>query len=296
MPSGSIAWRAGPGRIATLLLAALLLAVLPPLAGRAQTAVVVMRADGVVEPLIVYEASASRCAPLALISPGAGGTQQGMAYLALALRRHGWTTLVLGHRESGPEALRADVDAAGGLRAGLLELTTDRRAYDGRLLDITAAMTLQVAGCRKRPMVLIGHSMGAATVMLEAGAANRLGLPAGKDRFDAYVALSPQGPGSIFPDGAWRGIGKPVLLVTGTRDQALEGGWRARTRAFDDMRPGCKALAVIDGATHLNFAGSGVARRTEEATARLVVEFLDGVRAGRCAQLPVLPGVSLHLK
>jgi hypothetical protein len=43
------------------------------------------------------------------------------------------------------------------------------------------------------------------------------------------VALSPQGPGSIFPETAWRGIAKPVLLITGTRDQALEGGWQSRT-------------------------------------------------------------------
>jgi predicted dienelactone hydrolase len=275
---------------------ALLFAWLLPSSAWTQTAIVVMRADGRAEPIIVYEANAGRCAPLALISPGAGGTEQGLAYLAIALRKHGWTALVLGHTDSGPDALRADRRAAGSLRAGLLELTTDRNAYFSRFLDITTALSLQDTNCRERRAVLIGHSMGAATVMLEAGAANRLGLPAGKDRFDAYVALSPQGPGSIFPDGAWRGIGKPVLLITGTRDQALEGGWQSRTRPFGDMPPGCKALAVVDGATHLNFAGIGFTRAAEDATTRLVLAFLDGVRDGYCPQLPVLAGVRLQTK
>lgn len=281
MPARSVACLAGGARAGALLLAWLL-----PLAAWAQTAIVVVRADGTVEPVIVYEANAGRCAPLALISPGAGGTERGLAYLAIALRQHGWTTLVLGHKGSGPDALRA----------GLLELTTDRSAYDGRFLDITAALTLQNRSCRDRRTVLIGHSMGAATVMLEAGAGNRLGLPAGKDRFDAYVALSPQGPGSIFPETAWRGIAKPVLLITGTRDQALEGGWQSRTKPFRDMRRGCKALAVVDGATHMNFAGVGFAKGAEDVTTRLVLAFLDGVRDGRCPQLPALAGVSLQTK
>lgn len=291
MPARSAACLAGCARAGALLLAWLL-----PLAAGAQTAIVVVRADGTVEPVVVYEANAGRCAPLALISPGAGGTEKGLAYLALALKQHGWTTLVLGHKASGPDALRADMRGAGGLQAGLLELTADRGAYDSRFLDITAALTLQSGGCRDRHTVLIGHSMGAATVMLEAGAGNRLGLPAGKDRFDAYVALSPQGPGSIFPESAWRGIAKPVLLITGTRDQALEGGWQSRTKPFRDMRRGCKALAVVDGATHMNFAGVGFAKGAEDVTTRLVLAFVDGVRDGRCPQLPALAGVSLQTK
>jgi len=291
MPVRSAAWAARCMRAGALLLAWLL-----PSSAWTQTAIVVVRADGRPEPMVVYEANAGRCAPLALISPGAGGTEQGMAYLAIALRKHGWTALVLGHTDSGPDALRADRRAAGSLRAGLLELTTDRNAYFSRFLDITTALSLQNTNCRERRAVLIGHSMGAATVLLEAGATNRLGLPAGKDRFDAYVALSPQGPGSIFPDGAWRGIGKPVLLITGTRDQALEGGWQSRTQPFGDMPPGCKALAVVDGATHLNFAGIGFTRAAEDATTRLVLAFLDGVRDGRCPQLPLLAGVRLQTK
>jgi hypothetical protein len=50
--------------------------------------------------------------------------------------------------------------------------------------------------------------------MLEAGAINMIAVaspPSGQDRFDAYVALSPEGPGIVFPDRAWRGIHKPML-------------------------------------------------------------------------------------
>ena len=62
--------------------------------------------------------------------------------------------------------------------------------------------------------------MGAVTVMLEAGAKNIIGVApsaAGLDRFDAYVALSPEGPGIIFSERAWHGIHKPLLVLTGTR-------------------------------------------------------------------------------
>ena len=47
-----------------------------------------------------------------------------MKYLAGALRNEGWMTVVLGHRESGPDALRAEVHKSG-LKSGLLALTTD---------------------------------------------------------------------------------------------------------------------------------------------------------------------------
>lgn len=125
--------------------------------------------------------------------------------LAEALRKEGWMTVVLGHRESGPDALWAEVHKSG-LKSGLLALTTDPGAYQDRFMDIAASLQWMGRRCKPSFVALIGHSMGAATVMMEAGAKNKLGLR-GQDRFDAYVAMSPQGPGSIFPPDAWREIG-----------------------------------------------------------------------------------------
>ena len=158
-----------------------------------------------------------------------------MHYLARGLQREGWRVIVIGHRESGPAALRGDQRGVG-LQARLLTLVTDPQAYQFRFLDIEAALRWAEAPCKPAFKALLGHSMGAATVMLEAGAANKLALQ-GQQRFAAYVALSPQGSGSIF------------------RDTALEGNWRTRTLPHAGMPPGCKWLAVIEGATHMNLGG-----------------------------------------
>jgi len=71
--------------------------------------------------------------------------------------------------------------------------------------------------------------MGSDTVMFEAGAHTTLELNgreiAGKDLFDAYVALSPSGAGSIFSSDSWEDIRKPMFVLTGTHDKGLEGTW-----------------------------------------------------------------------
>src|SRR5271169_5858733 len=74
----------------------------------AQEAAKVVRADGADTPMRVYRPANDQtrgCAPLALISPGAGGTENGYTYLAEGLRDHGWQAIVIGHKESGPGAL-----------------------------------------------------------------------------------------------------------------------------------------------------------------------------------------------
>src|SRR5580658_9515051 len=69
----------------------------------AQTRIEVPRADGRTTPLEVYDpgAKASTCAPLAVISHGAGGSEEGYGYLARALAGEGYTAIVMGHQESG---------------------------------------------------------------------------------------------------------------------------------------------------------------------------------------------------
>ena len=145
--------------------------------------------------------------------------------------------------------------------------------------------------------------MGAETALLEAGAKNMIGLAApstGQDRFDAYVALSPEGPGVIFPDDAWSGIRKPVLIMTGTRDQSLKGGPEARQVPWTDL-PGtpahCQWMGVIDGAMHGNFAGDGFgAKKVEEDVTRTIAAWLDGVRKQACVLPAPSQGLSMHAK
>jgi len=232
-------------------------------------------------PVTAYSPKSANCLGVAIISPGAGGSERGYQYLGDAMSSLGYLALVVGHRESGGRALHGHV-RQNGLREGLAALITDPHAYRGRLMDIAASAHWAQSQCKTGESILIGHSMGAATVMIEAGARNKLGVN-GTNAFSAYIALSPQGPGSIFPQNAWTEISQPVLSLTGTRDNELGGAsWETRTEPYKSMPAGCKWLGVIDGATHMNFAGNGMSRKVEALTTQVITAFLDALHRGDC--------------
>jgi dienelactone hydrolase len=262
------------------------------------------REDGATTPLLVYEASTSgsSCAPLAVISHGAGGDEHGYRYLAQSMSQLGYTTLVMGHRESGATAIRADIRDRG-LVMGVVALVADPYAEGARLLDVGAALAWSDHRCKAPFHVLLGHSMGAETVMLEAGARDMILLKpgvSGRSRFDAYVALSPEGPGIVFPAHAWTGIRKPILFMTGTNDKSLKGGVEARLVPWKDV-PGitshCQWQGMIDGATHFNFGGEGAGHeRVEPMVTSTIASFLKGVREGRCTLPSAINGLSVQAK
>ncbi len=270
----------------------------------AQPSITAARADGQTTPLLVYHAngSGSACPPLALISHGAGGSENGYRYLAEAMANLGYTAIVMGHRESGLPALTSDMRRYG-VKSGIQALVADTEAEQARLLDVSAALGWADTRCHAPFRVLLGHSMGSETVMLEAGARNIISVkspPAGQDRFDAYVALSPEGSGIVFPRDAWSHIHKPVLILTGTRDQALNGGPESRQEPWHDL-PGipshCQWLGVIDGANHMNFAGSGFGHlRVEPQVTQTITAFLDGVRKQSCVLPPQTRTMTLQAK
>lgn len=265
---------------------------------QAQQALSLPRADGAQTPVIVYDTPGNACPPLALVSPGAGGNEKGMAYLAEALSHDGWRAIVLGHRESGMDALRGDIRRDRGIRRGLKDLVADPNAYRGRFMDIDAAIAWSEQRCHAPFKALLGHSMGARTVMLEAGARNKLGLE-GRNPFDAYVAMSPPPADEVFPPDAENSVAAPMLLLTGTRDFTVDHeGYADREQAFDSLRSRCAWSGVIDGATHLNFAGVGFGAKsaTEDATVTLGTTFLDALRDGHCGRPPVVKGVAIRTK
>ena len=260
----------------------------------AQQTVTSPRVDGAQAPLRIFAPSRQSCAPLAIISPGAGGTENGYTYLAEGLRDHGYLAVVMGHKESGPATLRKDVFHKG-IHGGLKDMVTNRTLQRDRMLDLTVALDWAEKQCHPPFKVLLGHSMGSDTLMFEAGATNKLDVH-GEDRFDAYVALSPSGPGSIFSASSWRNIHKPVYVLTGTRDKGLEGTWEWRTTPFEGLPVGCNWLGVIDGATHMNFAGVGFSRKTEKLTVSSINTFLDDVRKRSCVLPPAEPGLTLKTR
>ena len=262
------------------------------------------RSDGQSTPFLLYPAAraASGCAPLAIISHGAGGSEDGYRYLAQAMATLGYTTVVMSHAESGMDALRADM-LRYGVMEGLTALVADPNAEQARLLDVGAVLKWADGRCRPPFRVLLGHSMGAETVMLEAGAKNIISVsspPAAQDRFHAYVALSPEGPGIVFSGDAWSGIHKPMLILTGTRDQSLKGGPQARLVPWHEL-PGmesrCQWMGVIDGATHMNFAGNGLGRENvEPLVTKTIGDFLAGVRQKFCTPPTAVSGMKLQEK
>ncbi len=245
----------------------------------------------------VYPPSSKTCKGVVVVSHGAGGNERGYSYLGEFFASSSFLTVIPTHRLSDKSALtRLRKDH--GLEDGLIQLTTNSKAYKERLVDIGIAKSWAEKKCDSGFSVLLGHSMGAATVMLEAGTKNLMDL-SGEDRFDAYIALSPQGEGAIFNAKSWSPIQKPLLSITGTRDDELSGNsWKHRTQPFKNMSAGCKWLAVIDDATHLNFAGLGFSYRTEKYTIEVIDAFLAGINKGCRAptSLKSLQGLYLFLE
>lgn len=255
--------------------AALLLAAAPL---QAQQTLTLARDIGGSSRVMQY-APVGICKGKAILSHGAGGSENGLAYMARFLQQQGWLVLVPGHAESGRAALREHMPGPD-IRTGLAGLITDAAAYRARFADIAAAKAWADSHCRHPFTALIGHSMGAATVMLLAGARNRLGLDE-RIGFNAYVAMSPQGIGSIFPVNAWQDIRMPVYALTGTEDRELGAPWTSRLQAYRSMPPGCKWQGIVDGADHRAFGRGGTEQQAVLITGS-VLAFLDAVRTGDC--------------
>jgi dienelactone hydrolase len=270
--------RGSPGAVVRLILSvALALCVAVDAALAADSLINIPRQDGSPVPARLYgDWNDGGCPPTVLVSHGLGGSEDGLRYLGEGLAVSGYRVAVMGHRESGRRAL-IEVMAAREKEP----LIADPRKFEGRFMDLDAALSYAVRDCRPALLVLAGHSMGAATVMVEAGATGKVATGAA-DRFDAYVAISPQGVGWMFDHGAWRNISKPVLMVTGTRDSGYDGDYETRLAAFDGLLPGRKRLAVIPDATHLNLGGVG--NKPGQAAVLLVVkEFLLQAATGALA-------------
>ena len=105
------------------------------------------------------------------------------------------------------------------------------------------------------PVAIAGHSFGAYTAQLLAGA--EIDLPDGPrnfrdDRFAAALVLSGQGRDQQgLRDGSWDGMTGPVLTVTGQKDGGAKGqDWHWKCEPFRLAPPGGKCLAVLDDANH----------------------------------------------
>lgn len=273
-----------------LFCAAALAMVAATLPAFAQTAINAPTADGGQAALRVFEAKGgAKCAPTVIISRGLGARVDAMRFLSGALVAQGYRVIVMRHLESGRAVFQGRL-----VRAGRLRPTTgdeaDLASNKERALELDAAYAFATKTCRPPLMALAGHANGAITTLIEAGAKPRFAVT-GKDRFDAYVALSPPSVGRAFAADAWSGIKKPVLFVTGTRDPGESG---ARTAAFEGAASTQKRLAVIPNATHFALGGLG-ASSTKRKVVELTLEFLGQV-GGKAWKPSAVAGVDVRDK
>lgn len=136
------------------------------------------------------------------------------------------------------------------------------------------------------PGVIAGHSFGAYTAQLLAGA--EIDLPGGEigrfrdRRFMAAILLSGQGRDQQgLRDGSWDAMDGPMLNVTGTLDRGAKGGdWRWKSEPYELALAGAKYLVVLEDGDH--FLGGLTGRDAQqhvpaqqEAVRQITLAFLD---------------------
>lgn len=258
-----------------VVMANLIWLILPgPLAAQTREAQL-QRADGTMID-IRLTGDWARCGPTLILTHGLGGSARALGWLAMAGQEAGYRVLRLSHPESGGAAVRA---ALGNRSERVL---TDPDVWAARAADLAAALQFsRRSGCRPDPLVMGGHSMGAGHTMFEAGAQGRPRYTA-SGQFDAFIAVSPQGPGTWAFDGpgAWRNVRAPVLLLTGPEDRTPGGDApENRMRVLNLMPAGNKRLGVIAGADHSELGGRRPSPEGQVA-AVIAAEFLTQLRTG----------------
>ena len=250
-------------------------------------------------PLRLYlprTASAARPVPLVVFSHGIGGSRAGYGWLGTHWADEGFASLHVQHVGSdrglwaggSPFALVERLHAAASDDEAIARVRDLRFALDTVLGE---ALGERLDADR---IVAAGHSYGANTVLLAAGArVTRDGRPVelAEPRIRAAIAISAPpfyGESSQVPILA--PVRLPSLHVTSTEDVIrIPGYWSGaedRVAVFEAIGGEPKVLAVFSGGSHSMFtdrAASGGLRLNalvKAATRELTVAFLRGVLDG----------------
>jgi dienelactone hydrolase len=247
--------------------------------------------------LPLQEGRARRRLPLVVFSHGIGGSRRGYQYLGRHWAAHGWASLHLQHVGSDNRLWGGNPLAmAGRLRDAVTDAEAVARVQDLRFaLDTVLAGELAPRLDRSR-IVAAGHSYGANTTLLAAGAqiprAAESGLPPLHDeRVRAAIVLSaPPFYGERDFAPILRGIDLPSLHITATADDiripGFYSGIEDRLAVFEAIGGRPKALAVFEGGSHSIFtdrAGTGgpaLNAQVKSATQELTLAFLQRVFEG----------------
>jgi dienelactone hydrolase len=248
-------------------------------------------------PVRLYWPEGAQRVPLVVFSHGIGGSRQGYSYLGEYFAANGMASLHLQHVGSDRSLWVGNpVSLVGRLHDAAQEREALERVKDLRFaLDKLLAHGTFGARVDRRRIAAAGHSYGANTVMLAAGATvqrdgRRLELR--DPRLRAAVLLSaPPFYGEDNLKAILRSITLPTLHVTATEDIIRIPGYYSpasdRVAIFEAVGSPVKALAVFEGGSHsifTNRAGTGGAElnpKVKTATKELALAFLRRVFEGK---------------
>jgi predicted dienelactone hydrolase len=218
--------------------------------------------------------------PVVLFSHGLGGSREGGAAWGEAWAAAGLVAVHLQHPGSDTPALRAAIGRGGLANVASVEQWRNRVADVRFVLDEIgrrhAAGAPGWRSARPNALGMSGHSFGAHTTLAMAGQRFPAEDPVREERLAAFVAFSPSLPAQGNPIASFAGITRPMLSLTGTRDEDVIGNGSTperRAAVYDAFPAGRKAMLLLHDADHMTFGGqAGRAlwlRRRDVEAARL---------------------------
>lgn len=209
---------------------------------------------------------AAEPSPVVLFSHGLGGTRDGGTVWGDAWARAGFVVVHLQHPGSDLPAVRAAAasfsDTSGlravGSPAQLLARLRDTTFVLDQIGRRHAARQERWSHVRPTGVGMSGHSFGAHTTLGMAG--QRYGEQEGvrEPRLASFIAFSPTVPALGDATRAFERLTRPVLSITGTRDQDVVGNGATperRMAVFGALPPGGKGHLILQEADHMTFGG-----------------------------------------
>ncbi len=243
-----------------------------------------------------HSATTERPAPLVVFSHGIGGSRLGYRYLGSHWAGQGFASLHLQHVGSDRNVWIGGNPFA--LLGRLLDAAQEAEAI-ARVHDLRFALDRVLSGnlatrIDARRVVAAGHSYGANTTLLAAGArVERDGraVDLHEPRIGAAIVISaPPFYGEASPERILAPVRVPSLHVTATDDVIRIPGYYSgvedREAVFEAIGSVRKTLAVFEGGSHSMFtdrAGTGGLElnvRVKAATRELTTAFLRSVHDG----------------
>jgi dienelactone hydrolase len=248
-------------------------------------------------PVRLYWPESAKPVPLVVFSHGIGGSRRGYSYLGEYFAANGIASLHVQHVGSDRSLWTGSLLS---LLSRLQDAAQEREALE-RVRDFSFALDQLLAheqfGKRidRRRIAAAGHSYGANTAMLAAGAGvQREGrrLEMRDPRVKAAVLLSaPPFYGEENLKVILQSITLPTLHVTATEDVIRIPGYYSpasdRIAVYEAIGSPLKALAVFEGGSHSIFTsrggtgGAALNPQVKMATRELALAFLQRVFEGR---------------